>query len=219
MAVVALAFGEAVHARSARHARGELGLARAAGALDGAPRTPDRSSVIVLGFGNRGTGPNVVNKWRARIAHRTALRLAAAGAAVTMICCGGPVRGARPEADLLAEALRADGWRGPILLDRTSTSTWENIANARVLLGAPSSIAICSNGLHAAKAREYLRRQDAALAERLVPADDYRFGEMILIKPIFAVVGLWKLRQARHVSRGTLTIHVGGQRAVSRPGP
>ncbi|MCL9664000.1 YdcF family protein [Curtobacterium albidum] len=199
--LVALAFGEAVHARAAHRARGELGVGRAGSAALGAARRSGGCSVIVLGFENRGTGPNVVNRWRAKIAHRTAQRLAAAGAAITIICCGGPVRGARPEADLLAEALRAEGWRGPVLFDRTSTSTWENITNARDLLGGPSSIAICSNGLHAAKAREYLRRQDAALAERLVPADDYRFGEMTLIKPIFAVVGLWKLHRARPVSR------------------
>ncbi|MET3637263.1 YdcF family protein [Curtobacterium oceanosedimentum] len=204
MTLVALAFGEAVHARAAHRARTALAAARAAGVVHGAARTSGRCSVIVLGFGNRGTGPNVVNRWRARIAHRTAQRLAAAGAAVTIICCGGPVRGVHPEADLLAEAIRVDGWRGPILLDRTSTSTWENVANARELLRGPSLIAICSNGLHAAKAREYLRRQDPALAERLVPADDYRFGEMTLVKPIFAVVGLWKLRRARAVSRETV---------------
>ncbi|WP_238638029.1 ElyC/SanA/YdcF family protein [Curtobacterium sp. HSID17257] len=215
--LVALAFGEAVHARAAHHARGELGVARAALAGNGAARLSGRCSVIVLGFGNRGTGPNVVNRWRARIAFRTALRLAAAGAAVTIICCGGAVRGVHPEADLLAEAIRADGWRGPILLDRTSTSTWENITNARELLPDPSAIAICSNGLHAAKAREYLRRQDAALAQRLVAADEYRFGEMTLIKPIFAAVGLWKLRGARDVSRGTPATAADPPHVVSRP--
>ncbi|KTR41086.1 hypothetical protein NS263_05850 [Curtobacterium oceanosedimentum] len=158
---------------------------------------------MVLGFANRGKRPNAVNRWRARIAARTALRLMSSGATVSVICCGGAVRDTRAEADLLAEALRGMGWLGDIQYDRESVSTWENIANARKLVGDPDMIAICSNGLHAAKARAYLRRQDPRLGGLLVPTDDYRFGGMMLFKPIFAAVGLWKLAAARRVSRGT----------------
>ncbi|WP_161968381.1 YdcF family protein [Curtobacterium oceanosedimentum] len=198
-----LTFGEAVHARASAEARAELRGNRQQGELSVAPDQGPRCSVIVLGFANRGTRPNAVNRWRARIAARTALRMVSTGATVSVICCGGAVRGTRAEADLLAEALRGTGWRGDIQCDRESVSTWENIANARKLLDDPAMIALCSNGLHAAKARAYLRRQDPRLGERLVPADDYRFGEMMLFKPIFAAVGLWKLAAIRRVSRGT----------------
>lgn len=107
------------------------------------------------------------------------------------------MRGATPEADLLAQELRESGWQGSILLERGSTTTWENIEAARKLIGRVDAISICSNGLHTEKARMYLRRQDPDLASRLVPADDYRFLEMSLLKPVFAVVGLVKLRQLR----------------------
>ena len=107
------------------------------------------------------------------------------------------MKGEIPEAALLAEAVRALGWDGPIRLDRSSTTTWENIDQARLLVGDVDRIIICSNGLHAMKAREYLRRQDPHLAALLAPADEYRFGEMTLVKPVFATVGLWKLICAR----------------------
>lgn len=107
------------------------------------------------------------------------------------------MRGATPEADLLAQALREGSWRSRILLERESTTTWENIASARALVGDLDAISICSNGLHAEKARMYLRRQDPDLGTRLVLADDYRFLEMTLLKPVFAVVGSIKMRQLR----------------------
>jgi hypothetical protein len=30
-----------------------------------------------------------------------------------------------------------------------------------------------------------------------VPAADYRFGELILVKPLLAVLGRWRLREAK----------------------
>lgn len=197
-----LAWGEAVHARA--HARQELELpperartARVCEALGNRRDTPARCAVLVLGFADRGPRAHAVNRWRARIGARTAARLVAEGFAVEVVACGGAVRGAVPEADLLAEALREAGWQGRILLERESTTTWENIASARALVGDLDAISICSNGLHAEKARAYLRRQDPDLGSRLVSADDYRFPEMSLLKPVFAVVGLNKLRQLR----------------------
>ncbi|MGG7575859.1 hypothetical protein [Streptomyces sirii] len=44
------------------------------------------------------------------------------------------------------------------------------------------------------KARAYLRRQRPDLAERLVPAQDYRPGEWAVLKPLLALYGLWTLR-------------------------
>jgi hypothetical protein len=53
---------------------------------------------------------------------------------------------------------------------------------------------LVSNSLHAEKARTFLRRQRPDLADRLAPAGDYRVGEMALLKPVLAVIGLAKLR-------------------------
>lgn len=132
------------------------------------------------------------------MAVRTARAHATAGSEVAIVCCGGAVRGSRSEAHHLADAVRSAGWTGAVVLETTSRTTWQNIAHARTLVGDPGWISICSNGLHARKARAYLHRQDPILAGRLRPAHEYRFGEKILAKPIFAVVGLLKLRALRH---------------------
>ncbi|WP_181429217.1 YdcF family protein [Curtobacterium sp. MCSS17_008] len=180
-----------MHALAARAARRELRSAH---------RDPHigrngagNCAVVVLGFSNPGQATNAVNRWRARIGVRTAMRCEAEGDVVSIVCCGGAVRGRMPEADLLERAVRDLGWTGVVRRERESTSTWEKIANARRFLGSADRVAICSNGLHAAKAREYLRRQDPILAETLVPALDYRPGEMFWAKPLFAAVGMWKL--------------------------
>lgn len=148
----------------------------------------------MLGFANRGPRANLVNRWRARMAVRTA-RL---GDAVTVITSGGSVSGPVPEATVLAEYMRCElGWTGPLLQDTESRSTWENVRNVIPMLESADWIVFASNGLHAEKAREYLRRQRPDLASRLVPGEEYRFGEMILAKPLFAAVGLRKLRALR----------------------
>lgn len=110
-----------------------------------------------------------------------------------------------PEALLLRDHLvEALAWpAGDVVVEAQSSSTWENVANVLPILqrlrehGALDWVAIASNGLHAEKARRYLRRQSPLLEQLLVPASDYRFGEMFWIKPVFAVVGLVKLRSAR----------------------
>ncbi|MFJ6171801.1 YdcF family protein [Curtobacterium sp. NPDC092190] len=155
------------------------------------------TAIVVLGFANAGPDPNAVNRWRARIAVRTARRYEAAGDTAIIVCCGGAVRGAFPEADLLENAVRRLGWTGAVRKDRDSVSTWENIANARPMIAAADRVVICSNGLHAAKGRTYLRRQDANLASKLAPALDYRVGEMLWAKPVFAAVAIWKLLRTR----------------------
>lgn len=57
-------------------------------------------------------------------------------------------------------------------------------------------IKIVSNSLHAEKARFCLWQHRPDLAERLLPAVDYRFGELILIKPVLAAIGRRHLRDA-----------------------
>ncbi|WP_302847770.1 YdcF family protein [Curtobacterium sp. MCBA15_016] len=173
--------------------------ARRAGQL---PRPTEGSAglVVVLGFGNRGRRINVVNRWRARIAVRTARSARAVGASVQILCSGGAVRGAFAEAVLLRDYIEKSlGWDGPVSIESESRSTWENVRNALPWIEAADWVAFASNGLHAEKARVYLGRQRPELAGRLVAADDYRFGEMSLLKPVFAAVGLWKLRAVFHV--------------------
>ncbi|WP_186377106.1 YdcF family protein [Curtobacterium pusillum] len=190
MTAAIVAWGEAVHAHAARRER----------QLPRAPRAP--GAVVVLGFQNRGDRINVVNRWRARIAVRTAREAERRGASATIICSGGAAHGTLPEAELLAGYLRGSlGWSGPVLVESESTSTWENVRNVVPLLGDARWVAFASNGLYAEKARVYLRRQRPDLGRLLVRADDYRLGEMLFIKPVFAAVGLWKLRAVFHVER------------------
>lgn len=187
----ALIWGEWVHRGAAQTAR-QLPQ----------PRAGTLGAVVALGFGNRSVRPNAVNRWRARIAVRTAERAELAGATATIICSGGAVRGATPEAALLRQYIvNRLHWRGEVLVEPNSSSTWENVRNVLPLVEEYDWIAFASNGLHAAKARIYLARQRPDLSGRLVAADDYRLGEMTWMKPLFAVVGLVKLRSVFHVER------------------
>ncbi len=81
-------------------------------------------------------------------------------------------------------------------MEDTSATTWENVRNVIPFLETAEWIVIASNGLHAEKAREYLRRQRPDLANRLVRGQEHRFGEMFHVKPVFTAVGLLKLRAA-----------------------
>ncbi|WP_323741614.1 ElyC/SanA/YdcF family protein [Curtobacterium sp. VKM Ac-2865] len=150
--------------------------------------------IVVLGVANRGQRANLVNRWRARMA----LRSVPVGALTTIVTSGGAVRGPVPEATLVARHLRdVLLWRGPLVEETTSRSTWNNVANVIPELEDADWIMLVSNSLHAEKARVYLRRQRPDLADRLVRAADYRVGEMTLIKPILTVIGLLKLRTLR----------------------
>jgi len=123
-----------------------------------------------------------------------AVRSAVPGSS-TIITSGGSVRGSVAEAILLARHIRSDlGWDGPLIEETASTSTWENVRNVIPDLESADWIVFASNALHAEKAREYLRRQRPDLAARLVRGREHRFGEMSHVKPLFAVVGLLKLR-------------------------
>lgn len=148
---------------------------------------------MVLGFADAGHTANSVNRWRARMAVRSAVP-----GSTTIITSGGSVRGSVAEATLLARHIRSDlGWDGPLIEETASTSTWENVRNVIPDLESADWIVFASNALHAEKAREYLRRQRPGLAERLVRGREQRFGEMSHGKPLFAVVGLLKLRALR----------------------
>lgn len=94
-------------------------------------------------------------------------------------------------ADYAKSVLEFDG---TVFLEDQSRTTWENVANVIPLLEDVDRIKIVSQPAHALKARAYLRRQRPDLADRLVPGDDYRPGEWLIVKPLLALYGLWTLR-------------------------
>jgi hypothetical protein len=115
-----------------------------------------------------------------------------------LVFCGTTrtTRGAVSEAALMAAyAVERRGYRGPVVLEEESRTTWENVVNAIPLVEDADRIKIVSNPLHAEKARLYLHRQSPDLARRLVRAEDYRPGEWAPLKPLFAVYGLPRLRR------------------------
>lgn len=145
-------------------------------AADGAPRS---EAVVVLGYGNRADRANFVNRYRVRAGIRSRDRQVDS----TLIFCGGTVEGDVPEAVIMERYARDElGFTGRIVLESDSRSTWENIENAIGLIEHADLIKIVSNSPHAEVAREYLRQQRPDLAERLVRADEHRFGEAVPMK-------------------------------------
>ncbi len=162
--------------------------------------------IVVLGYRNRGTTANGLNRFRARAGLRS---IDPAAGSPVVIFCGGTVAGAVPEARLLDDYARKElGFAGRSLLETESTTTWENIAHATALIDEvllpESTICIVSNSHHAEKARAHLWQMRPDLAARLVRGADYRFGELPLVKPIAAAPGLLALREVdRALAGGT----------------
>ncbi|MCX4555965.1 YdcF family protein [Streptomyces phaeochromogenes] len=180
--VAALAWGEWLNWRWSR-------------ALVGNSEGP-AEAVVVLGFQNPQATANVINRWRVRAGIRSIAADSAHGTRV--IFSGGAPNGGASEARLMADYAKSVlGFDGTVLLEDRSTTTWENITNVIPLLEDVDHIKIASQPAHALKARAYLRRQRPDLAEKLVRADDYRPGEWVLVKPLFAAYGLWALRGLR----------------------
>lgn len=143
-------------------------------------------TVIVLGFRSSKSGiPNVIQRWRCRIAVRSADPESS-----TLLFTGGPRSdGGRSEAAIMAAyTVETLGWpRHRVRLEELAGTTWENIAFCIPLLQDAGSIAIASNTFHARRARRYLAEQSPELAGRLRRADDYRFGELAALKPLLAL--------------------------------
>ncbi|MBU4214192.1 MAG: YdcF family protein [Actinobacteria bacterium] len=182
-----LAWAELVHRRSSGRL---LGVRRAT--------APVSEAVVVLGYRNRGPRANYVNRFRVRAGLRS---FDPAVAERVLVLCGGAVGGPVPEAELMARYARERGYTGPVLLDTESVNTWGNIQRAIPLVEDKDSITIASNPLHGEKARAYLWAQRPDLAARLRRAEDYRCGELLLLKPLAAVVGLANLRRLRAARR------------------
>jgi hypothetical protein len=133
-------------------------------------------------FRNRGKRANYLNRYRVRAGLRS--RDPAAAESV-LILCGGAVAAAASEADLMARYARDElGYSGPLLLDRTSASTWENIANALPLIGDADTVKIVSNSLHAEKGGTHLWKQDPELGGRLARGSEHRFGNLVAVSPM-----------------------------------
>ena len=138
---------------------------------------PGPQVVLVLGSTSRPGGRlHPLQRWRTEIAvrslHPVHGRLLFTGGRT-----GAP--GEPSEAHVMAaharEVLGVPGER--IALEEEARSTWQNVAHCLGELERAGSIAIASAPTHAARARRYLARQRPDLAARVVPADDYRFGE------------------------------------------
>jgi uncharacterized SAM-binding protein YcdF (DUF218 family) len=157
------------------------------------PPTGRTEAVVVLGFRNRGARANAVNRWRVR----AALRSIDPSKDSRVVFSGGAVGSSVPEARIMAAYAAELGYTGPIVLEETSRSTWENIAHVVPLVEHVDSIKIVSQSAHALKARTYLQRQRPDLAARLAPASEHVVGEALLTKPVLAVHGLLSLRAAR----------------------
>ena len=170
---------------------GQIVSARASvrGLEEGRPGA--RRTVVVLGYGNRGTRANAVNRFRVRAGLRT-LR----SPSDVLILSGGAVRGTEPEAQILARYAAERGYSGHVLLETESRTTEENIRNVIPLLEDADEIAIVSNALHAERARGLLRARRVDLARRLIRADDDRFGEIPVIKAVAAALVLVARRRS-----------------------
>lgn len=149
----------------------------------------------MLGFRNRGSRANVINRYRVRAALRSIDPRASTS---VLVLCGGSVGSEVPEAELMANYVRDElGFRGPVRLDPISRSTWENVENAIPLVEEFETIKMVSNSMHAEKARAYLWMLRPDLARRLVQAEEHRFGELLFAKPFAAALGIRNLSRLR----------------------
>jgi len=147
-------------------------------------------AIVVLGYRNRRDRANAVNRWRVR----AALRSVEGGKETVLVLSGGPVGSEVPEARVMEAHVRELGYTGPVVVEETSTSTWQNIAHVVPLVESADTIKIVSQPAHGLKARAYLRRQRPDLAARLVRGRDHVVGEWLLFKPLLAAHGLVSLR-------------------------
>ena len=150
-------------------------------------------AVVVLGCRNRGVKANALNRWRVRAGLRSRDPRASLS---RLVVAGGAVGGEISEARLMAEYAVSRGYRGELVLEDRSRTTWENIENVAALIDDVDRIKIVSNPLHAEKGRLYLQRLRPDLAARLVRGSEYRFGEWIPLKPVFAALGRRTLKSA-----------------------
>ena len=125
--------------------------------------------VLVLGYPGRRDGtPGLLQRWRTRIARRSA------PPGALFVFTGGAVRRDVAEADTMAAYARRLGIHpARIAIERHATTTRENLSLSLGWLADARSIRIASNTAHARRARQYLRDLDPALWRRLRPTRDF----------------------------------------------
>ncbi|RLK52444.1 YdcF family protein [Microbacterium telephonicum] len=134
------------------------------------PGPPDGADVVVvLGYpGRRDGSPGIVQRWRTRIARRSAPPDA------LFVFTGGAVHGDVPEAVTMARYAQRLGIRTDRIVRETrATTTRENLALSLPWLVGARSIRLASDTGHARRARQYLRELDPALHARLLPTRDF----------------------------------------------
>ena len=205
-AAAVLVWGEVVHWRSSRRR------------LGGQPAPGPREAVVVLGYRNRTDRANLINRYRVGAGIRSQSRTSQSPASQrptsqgVLVLSGGSVGGPIPEAEVMARYAREVlHFKGELVTETESRSTWENIRNVIPLIESADRIKIVSNSVHAEKGRLYLARLRPDLAERLVQAEDYRFGELILLKPVIALICLIDLRRAIARSGAPLPVFNSGR--------
>jgi uncharacterized SAM-binding protein YcdF (DUF218 family) len=154
----------------------------------------DADVALVLGFRSSGHGrTNAIQRWRVRIAVRSVDPRRA-----RFVFSGGATRGGVSEAALMARYAVEDLGvpASSVALEEQSRTTWENISFSIPLLTEARSIVIASNTFHARRARRYLATQSPELAARVRRGADYRFGELLLLKPYLAIYE-WRRSQLR----------------------
>lgn len=93
-----------------------------------------------------------------------------AGRAERIICCGGLGRHGPSEAEVMRDLLLAAGVPAQVIvLETRSSSTWENIAEARALCPEMREALIVTDGYHMPRARLIAKAQ--GLRNRAEPAD------------------------------------------------
>ncbi|MFD3701835.1 YdcF family protein [Nocardia sp. NPDC058658] len=154
------------------------------------PGAVGSEAIVVLGYRNAGPRANAMNRWRVRAGLRS---VDPAAPETRLVLCGGACAGPQTEAALMARYARETcGYVGELVLEESSRSTWENIAFAIPFLKDVDRIKIVSLPTHAEKARQYLAEQSPELAVRLVRGQDYRCGEWLALKPVFALYSVAK---------------------------
>lgn len=154
------------------------------------PPANAEEAIVVLGYpSRRGDRPGLVQRYRTRIAVRSRDPSAARSVLVFTGTSPRRPRAERSEAAVMAdyavEHLGVD--REDILLEEKATSTRENIALTLPMLDPFAVVKIASTTFHARKGRRYLRKQSPGTAARLRPARDHRPGELLWLKPFFAL--------------------------------
>lgn len=111
---------------------------RLVGSVDGTTE-----ATVVLGCRNTGHRANLLNRWRVRTGIRSCdpqmdrCRL---------IFCGGPVAGPISEAALMSRyAVDELGYRGEVVMEDQSRSTWENVENVISVIEGFDRVKFVSN--------------------------------------------------------------------------